>query len=444
MSNAFDDATQLSERSNEPHGKQGFTMPKLPERLGIEHHESTDVDGTVLGTHGMTAPVTTNAPTVTPTAAPTITVTPDTAAPTERMTSWQATTERQPAASEQVRRQPTTGTMPETLNTCMMPAAGADIGEFHDKFNALVENVSKVVVGKDGPIRQCITAMVVGGHVLLEDNPGTGKTQLARGLANSIDMSFKRIQFTPDLLPSDVVGVTYYDQKRSEFEYREGPVFASVVLADEINRASPKTQSALLEVMEEAMVTVDGVRHPAGRPFMVIATQNPIEQAGTYKLPEAQLDRFLMKTSVGYPDRAAASQILLGASQPDRSKSLTAVISQQAVSEMSDLVKENYIDPTIVDYVQDLAEATRQDKDTAIGVSTRGAIAMVRAVRVWAAAHGRNFVMPDDVKDLAAPVWTHRIIMAPTAEFAGSTASRVIARVLNSVAAPANRAQSGS
>lgn len=192
------------------------------------------------------------------------------------------------------------------------------------------------------------------------------------------------------------------------------------------------------------MVTVDGVRHPAGRPFMVIATQNPIEQAGTYKLPEAQLDRFLMKTSVGYPDRAAASQILLGAAQPDRSKSLTAVISQQAVSEMSDLVKENYIDPTIVDYIQDLAEATRQDKDTAIGVSTRGAIAMVRAVRVWAAAHGRNFVMPDDVKDLAAPVWTHRIIMAPTAEFAGSTASRVITRALNSVTAPASRAQSGS
>ena len=315
---------------------------------------------------------------------------------------------------------------------------------FADTFAKLTDNVGQALLGKASVIRLALTCMLAEGHLLLEDSPGTGKTALARAIAATVQGSHNRIQFTPDLLPSDITGVTMYDQSKGQWEFHKGPVFASIVLADEINRASPKTQSALLEVMEEAMVTVDGVRHPAGRPFMVIATQNPIEQAGTYKLPEAQLDRFLMKTSVGYPDRAAASQILLGAAQPDRSKSLTAVISQQAVSEMSDLVKENYIDPTIVDYVQDLAEATRQDKDTAIGVSTRGAIAMVRAVRVWAAAHGRNFVMPDDVKELAAPVWTHRIIMAPTAEFAGSTASRVITRALNSVAAPANRAQSGS
>ena len=315
---------------------------------------------------------------------------------------------------------------------------------FADTFTKLTDNVGQALLGKASVIRLALTCMLAEGHLLLEDSPGTGKTALARAIAATVQGSHNRIQFTPDLLPSDITGVTMYDQSTRQWEFHKGPVFASIVLADEINRASPKTQSALLEVMEEAMVTVDGVRHPAGRPFMVIATQNPIEQAGTYKLPEAQLDRFLMKTSVGYPDRAAASQILLGAAQPDRSKSLTAVISQQAVSEMSDLVKENYIDPTIVDYIQDLAEATRQDKDTAIGVSTRGAIAMVRAVRVWAAAHGRNFVMPDDVKDLAAPVWTHRIIMAPTAEFAGSTASRVITRVLNSVTAPASRAQSGS
>ena len=311
---------------------------------------------------------------------------------------------------------------------------------FADTFTKLAENVGQALLGKASVIRLALTCMLAEGHLLLEDSPGTGKTALARAIAATVQGSHSRIQFTPDLLPSDITGVTMYDQSTRQWEFHKGPVFASIVLADEINRASPKTQSALLEVMEEAMVTVDGVRHPAGRPFMVIATQNPIEQAGTYKLPEAQLDRFLMKTSVGYPDRAAASQILLGAAQPDRSKSLTAVISQQAVSEMSDLVKDNYIDPTVIDYIQDLAEATRQDKDTTIGVSTRGAIAMVRAVRVWAAAHGRNFVMPDDVKDLAAPVWTHRVIMSPTAEFAGSNASRVITRALDSVVAPANRA----
>ncbi len=310
---------------------------------------------------------------------------------------------------------------------------------FADTFAKLTDNVGLALLGKAPVIRLALTCMLAEGHLLLEDAPGTGKTALARAIAASVQGTHNRIQFTPDLLPSDITGVTMFDQETKKWEFHAGPIFASIVLADEINRASPKTQSALLEVMEETMVTVDGVRHFAGRPFMVIATQNPVEQAGTYKLPEAQLDRFLMKTSVGYPDRAAAVKILAGSSQPDRSKSLAPVISQQAVAEMCDLVKENYVDEAVLDYVQGLAEATREDKDTAIGVSTRGAIAMVRAARVWAAAHGRNFVLPDDIKELIAPVWTHRIIMSPEAEFAGSDATKVLARALASVSAPTSR-----
>ena len=311
---------------------------------------------------------------------------------------------------------------------------------FADTFAKIVDNVGQALLGKAPVIRLALTCLLSEGHLLLEDAPGTGKTALARAIAASVQGTHSRIQFTPDLLPSDITGITMYDQEKGQWDFHKGPIFASIVLADEINRASPKTQSALLEVMEEAMVTVDGVRYPAGRPFMVIATQNPVEQAGTYKLPEAQLDRFLMKTSVGYPSRDATRKVLAESAQPDRSKKLSPVISQQAIAEMCDLVRDNHVDDGILDYVQDLADATRNDPDTSMGVSTRGAIAMVRACRVWAAAHGRNFVIPDDVKELVVPVWTHRIIMSPTATFGGSSAEKVIARVLGTVPSPASQA----
>ncbi len=310
---------------------------------------------------------------------------------------------------------------------------------FAETFAKLTDNVGQALLGKAPVIRLALTCMLAEGHLLLEDAPGTGKTALARAIAATVQGSHSRIQFTPDLLPSDITGVTMYDQKKAQWEFHKGPIFASIVLADEINRASPKTQSALLEVMEESQVTVDGTRYDQGRPFMVIATQNPIEQAGTYRLPEAQLDRFLMKTSVGYPDRSAALQVLAGSANPDRAKTLRPIIATHAVAEMADMVKANYVNESVLDYVQRLVEATREDADTTLGVSTRGAIAMVRAVRVWAAAHGRHYAVPDDVKQLAAPVWTHRLVMSPEAEFTGASATQVIARALDNVEPPKER-----
>jgi len=311
---------------------------------------------------------------------------------------------------------------------------------FHGTFQRLVENIDRAVQGKKDVIGLVVSAMLAEGHVLLEDAPGTGKTSLAKALAATVQGTSSRIQFTPDLLPSDVTGVTIYDQQTQRFEFRGGPIFASIVLADEINRASPKTQSALLQVMEESRVTVDGVTHDAGRPFLVVATQNPIEQAGTYKLPEAQLDRFLIKTSIGYPDLETTQQILAGSAQRDASGSLPAVITTSAVADMADLASTVHVEPAVLRYVAELAEATRTDQAIRMGVSVRGAIAMVRIAKVRAAANGRHFVLPDDIKALARPVWMHRILLDPEAEFAGTTADAVISRVLESIAAPQARA----
>ena len=308
---------------------------------------------------------------------------------------------------------------------------------FADSFTRITDNVGKALLGKEDVIRLALTCMFAEGHLLLEDAPGTGKTALARAIAATVHGTHSRIQFTPDLLPSDITGVTIYDQRTGSWDFHKGPIFASIVLADEINRASPKTQSALLEVMEEAQVTVDGVRRETGRPFMVIATQNPIEQAGTYRLPEAQLDRFLMKTSIGYPSRAAMIDVLDGSASPDRSKNLRPLVTGQDIVAWAALASANHTDRAVLDYVAALAEATREDESSLLGVSTRGAIGMVRCARVWAAAQGRNFVLPDDIKALAVPVWAHRVIVDPDAAFSGATAEGVIQRALTSVPAPA-------
>lgn len=296
-------------------------------------------------------------------------------------------------------------------------------------------------MGKSEAIRLAITCMLAEGHLLLEDYPGTGKTSLARAIAQSVQGTHSRIQFTPDLLPSDVTGVTIYDQKSGEFEFHQGPIFASIVLADEINRASPKTQSALLEVMEESRVTVDGQSYSVGNPFMVIATQNPIEQAGTYRLPEAQLDRFLMKTTLGYPDHEATMRILVTGGSRPRSTALPSVVTGQQVAEMAQMTTAVHVEASVLDYIVRLVEATRTAEDVRLGVSVRGALALVRASRVWAASVGRHFVTPDDVKILAVPCLAHRMILDPEAEFNGVTTVDVMANVIGSVPPPTERAR---
>jgi len=312
-------------------------------------------------------------------------------------------------------------------------------GWFHETFDTLVENVSQAVLGKHHTVRLALTAMLAEGHLLLEDAPGTGKTSLARSLAATVQGTHNRIQFTPDLLPSDVTGVSVYDQSTGRFTFHRGPIFASIVLADEINRASPKTQSALLEVMEESRITVDGEPHAVGRPFMVIATQNPIEQAGTYRLPEAQLDRFLIKTSLGYPDHASTVQILAGSATRDRSAGLRPRITTEAVADMADMAADVHIDDAVLDYVSRIAEATRTDTRTRLGVSVRGCLALVRCAKVWAASQGRAFVVPDDVKDLVEPVLAHRLVLDVESEFAGVTAQEIVQDVLATTAPPVER-----
>jgi len=312
---------------------------------------------------------------------------------------------------------------------------------FAQSFGALVANVEQAVLGKQHVVKLAVTCLLSEGHLLIEDFPGTGKTSLAKAIANSVQGTHSRIQFTPDLLPSDVTGVTIYDQRSSTFDFHKGPIFATIVLADEINRASPKTQSALLEVMEEGHVTVDGVQHPVGQPFMVIATQNPIEQAGTYRLPEAQLDRFLMKTSLGYPDHDTTVALLASAATRDRAGAVRNVITTAAITQMSGLADGVHVDPAILGYVSQLATESRQLGQLRLGLSVRGCLAFIRVAKTWALAAGRSYVIPDDIKELAVPVLSHRLLLDAEAEFSGVSVEDVIAQLLGSVRPPTARAQ---
>ena len=310
---------------------------------------------------------------------------------------------------------------------------------FQETFGRIVANVEQVLLGKTFVIRLGLVALFSEGHLLLEDYPGTGKTSMARAIAQSVAGTSSRIQFTPDLLPGDITGVSVYDQKTQTFEFHRGPVFANVVLADEINRASPKTQAALLEVMEERHVTVDGETHEAGNPFMVIATQNPIEQAGTYRLPEAQLDRFLLKASIGYPDHASTLRILEGSDVKAHDLVLQPIVTADAVLEMAEQARHVHVDPSVNDYVSRLVEATRSATEVRLGASVRGALALIRSAKTLAAASGRHYVIPDDVKSLAEPVLAHRLLLDPEAEFDGVTTSGIVGQLLLETPPPSDR-----
>ncbi|MDA1096321.1 MAG: MoxR family ATPase [Chloroflexi bacterium] len=297
-------------------------------------------------------------------------------------------------------------------------------------------NIEKVIVGKRSASELALVAILAGGHILIEDVPGVGKTMLARSLAISLGASFKRVQFTPDLLPSDVIGVNLYNQRTGEFEFRPGPVLAHLVLADEINRGTPKTQSALLEAMEEARVTVDGVTHTLPRPFFVFATQNPLEHEGTFLLPEAQRDRFFLRIRLGYPSTEGEIEIMERLTLSHPIDALQSVSSPEEVLEVQATVRTVYVDGLIKRYIAEIVDRTREDASVYVGASPRGALALFRGAQARAVMEGRDYVLPDDVKGLILPVLSHRIILSPTARMQDVTVESILTQILNVLPVP--------
>ncbi len=303
----------------------------------------------------------------------------------------------------------------------------------------VLENIEKVMIGKREVAELSIVALLANGHVLLEDVPGVGKTMMVRALAKSFDAQFKRIQFTPDLLPSDVVGVSIYNPKTMEFEFRPGPIMGDVVLADEINRTSPKTQSALLEAMEEASITIDGNTLKITQPFFVMATQNPIEHEGTYPLPEAQLDRFLLKIKMGYPTRGQEVEILRRAENGKSIEKIDAVLTLAQLIELQELVQGVYVEDSVKNYMVELASQTRENNYVYLGVSPRATIALMKASQAYAFMKGRSYVIPDDVQHLAPYVFSHRLVLKPDARYDDVTAEEIIERILAKTPVPTKR-----
>ena len=309
----------------------------------------------------------------------------------------------------------------------------SDIQSFSQK---IIQNLEQVIIGKRNAIEQVVIALLCQGHILIEDVPGVGKTMIARSLAKSLSCTFSRIQFTPDMLPSDIIGVSIYNQKTMQFEFRPGPIVAQIILVDEINRATPKTQSALLEAMEERQISVDGITHPLPSPFLVIGTQNPIEYEGTFPLPEAQLDRFLLRLRLGYPQKGEEIKILEIQKVDHPIISLEPVVGEAEVLDAQRAIKDVFVSEPVMQYIVNLTHATRSIQEVFLGASPRGSLALYRAGQARAAIQGRDFVLPDDIKALAEAILAHRIILDPSARLKNITSEQIIEEVLDNLPVP--------